>query len=132
MPKEPPPYHATPDELRAIDEALAEPRPPRRTLANQPRRRLIFRPKLKMRPASTGAGPQGKDGAVSRDGELPDNGSGSATVPDADVPAFYRAITDRLRRDAVDPSKPDGMREQILKAARRFDELAAELPAATR
>jgi hypothetical protein len=63
------------------------------------------------------------------DDELLDNGSASPTVPAAELSAFYRAIADRSRRDAMDPSKPGGMREQILKAARRFDELAAELPA---
>jgi hypothetical protein len=55
----------------------------------------------------------------------------SPTVPAAELPAVYRAIVDRLRREAADPSKAPELRDQILKAPRRFDDLA-EPPASTR
>jgi hypothetical protein len=56
--------------------------------------------------------------------ELLDNGSASPIVPAAELPTFYRAMADRLRREAADPSKAPELREQILKAARQFDDLA--------
>lgn len=56
------PYRATPDELQVIDEALAEPRPQRRSRQSQPRRRLIWRPTLKLRPASKGRVHKGRTG----------------------------------------------------------------------
>jgi hypothetical protein len=62
MPKEPPPYQATADELRAIDQALAERQPLRRSLQNQPQHRLVLRPKLKTRPASKGRVHKGRTG----------------------------------------------------------------------
>lgn len=61
---------------------------------------------------------------MTSDDEWLDNGSASPAIPAAELPAFYRAIADRLRSDAMDSSRPSGMRDQILKEARRFDKLS--------
>jgi hypothetical protein len=59
--------------------------------------------------------------------ELLDNGGASPVIPAAELPTFYRAFADQLRREAADPSKSPEMRDAILKSARQFDDLAGEV-----
>jgi hypothetical protein len=56
--------------------------------------------------------------------ELLDEGSASPTIPAEGLPTFYRLTAARLRRDAADPRHAPEAREQILKSARNFDDLA--------
>jgi hypothetical protein len=53
-----------------------------------------------------------------------DDGSASPSVPVAELPAFYRAFAARLRRNAGRAGTAPEFREQILKSARSFDDLA--------